>query len=109
MNTMTMELRKTPMNVSNKKIFGIHMSRFGASWLNAGGRFNDRDGFILWMMNIPFKNDDGTIEYISQDDAEDAYWMMTCGKMELEHDVCRFRKEHGVNERGYVNFDESVY
>ena len=109
MNTMTMGLRKTPMDVSNKKIFGIHMSRFCASWLNAGGLFEDRDGFILWMMNIPFENDDCTISYISQDDAEDAYWMMTCGKMELEYTVGKFRKEHGVNEHGYVNFDESVY
>lgn len=101
-------IRKTPCNYSNKKVMGIRMSRFVSSWLNAGGRCNDRDGFLIWMMNIPFKNENGEIVYISQDDAEDAYWLMSCGKMELEGTVHAFRKQYGVNERNYVNLPEDI-
>ena len=87
-------------------VLGIHLSRFGASWINAGGRSNDMDGFITWMMNIPFTNDDGSVVYISQDDAEDAFWMMNTGKLELESNVRKFIKEHGTDKRGYLIIKE---
>lgn len=102
------EVRKTPHKYGEKTFDGrgIHLSRFGASWRKAGGKMNDRDGFITWMMNIPFIEDDGSTVYISQDDAEDAYWMMRCGKVELEYRAGAFIREHGVDERGYVIIKE---
>ena len=87
---------------------GIHLSRFGASWLRVGGKSTDRKGFIVWMMNIPFIEDDGTITYINQDDAEDAYWMMSCGKSELQYYAADFIKTYGTDKRGYVILDEEL-
>ena len=84
------ELRKAPHKYHNEKIFGVDMSRYVASWLIAGGDSDDTDGFILWMMNIPFTNENGETVYISQDDAEDAAWIMSCGKMELEFSAACF-------------------
>ena len=98
-------IRYTPHNYGGT-CFGIDLSRFGASWLNAGGKYYDQDGFLVWMMNCPFKDKDGNIVYPSQDDAEDAYWMMSCGKMELEHDIRKFRSEHEIDEGGYVVIKE---
>ena len=108
MNKLTMGTRKTPQNYSNKKIFGIHMSRFGASWLNAGGSICDSNGFIIWMMNIPFKNEKNETVYISQDDAEDAYWMMSCGKFELQCSVRDFQRKYGL-EKDYVKLPKDIY
>ncbi len=105
MNLPEFGIRTAPHRVG-EMTHGIHLSRFGASWLNAGGRRDDQDGFLVWMMNIPFKNEDGSVTYINQDDAEDAYWMMSCGKMELEHSVAQFRNEHEVDERNYVIIKE---
>lgn len=93
MNLPMMGIRTAPHKYGEKTM-GIHLSRFGASWIRSGGNINDRDGFLIWMMNIPFENADGTIEYISQDDAEDAYFMMECGKFELEKSARRFLKSH---------------
>ena len=97
---------RTAPHRCGETVRGIHLSRFGASWINAGGKSNDSDGFLVWMMNIPFKNEDGTISYISQDDAEDAYWMMNCGKLELESSVRKFMAEHERDKRGYVIIPE---
>ena len=108
MNKISYGLRTTSHSYDNKKVMGIRMSRFGASWLNAGGRYDDRDGFLIWMMNIPFENENGETVYISQDDAEDAYELMSCGKMELEGTVYAFRKQYGVNERNYVNLPDDI-
>ena len=101
-------IRKTPCDYSNKKVMGIRMSRFGSSWLNAGGRYSDRDGFLIWMMNIPFVNENGETIYISQDDAEDAYWLMNCGKMELENNARAFRGMYGIDERNYVDLPNDI-
>lgn len=75
---------------TNRKLFGVHMSRYCASWINAGGDPNDDEGFIKWITSINFKTEDGKIVHISEDDAWDAYNMMTCGRMELEHSVKEF-------------------
>ena len=93
MNKPEFGVRKTNRNCSSRDIHGIAIWRYGASWLNAGGNLHDSDGFLTWMMNIPFKNSKGEIEYISQDDAEDAYTMMHMGKFELECAVRDFLKD----------------
>lgn len=89
-----------------EKVMGIHLSRFVASWLRCGGKYDDGDGFITWMMNIPFKNEDGSFSYISQDDAEDAYWMMSCGKLELESSARAFIAAHEKDKNGYLIIKE---
>lgn len=99
-------IRYSKHRVGERTKGDIYLSRFGASWINAGGRSDDRDGFLVWMMNIPFKEEDGSISYINQDDAEDAYWMMNCGKMELEYNAVDFIAKHGTDERGYVIIKE---
>lgn len=107
MNLPKFGLRTTRHRIGETTLGDIHLCRFGASWIKAGGSQDDMDGFLVWMMNIPIKNEDGSITYISQDDAEDAYWMMNCGKMELQHSVAMFRKEHGVDKRNYVIFSQT--
>ncbi len=82
----------SPSNHKNRLVKGIEIVRYGASWLNAGGDIDDHDGFILWMINIPFENENGEVEYISQDDAQDAYDLMNTGKFELEYTVREFLK-----------------
>ena len=64
------------------------------------------DGFITWMMNVSFDNGDGSVVYPSQDDAEDAYWMMNTGKLELETSARRFLKAHEKDKRGYIIITE---
>ena len=83
-------VRKFSWDWSNKLVMGIPLCRYGASWLHCGGKWNDHKGFMLWMMNIPFKNEAGEIVYISQDDSADAYEMMSCGKFELQETVKKF-------------------
>lgn len=95
-------IRYSKHRVGERTKGDIHLSRFGASWIKAGGRSDDMDGFLVWMMNIPFEEENGSISYINQDDAEDAYWMMNCGKMELEHSAREFIVKRGIDERGYV-------
>lgn len=102
MNIPVCGIRENPRDYSNKHVMGIRMNRYGASWLNAGGDFNDQEGFLLWMMNIPFENDKGEIEYISQDDAEDAYDLMNMGKCELESTVRDFLKHWDAEEQEYT-------
>lgn len=82
----------SPSNHKNRMIKGIEIVRYGASWLRSGGDIDDNAGFILWMTNVPFKNKKGEIEYISQDDAQDAYDMMRTGKFELECNAREFLK-----------------
>lgn len=85
--------RRGYRDYSNRFIHEIEIWRYGASWLNAGGNLHDRDGFLTWMTNIPYKNSKGEIEYISLDDAEDAYNMMSMGKFELECKARDFLKD----------------
>ena len=92
----------TASNYENRYVKGIRLSRFGASWLKAGGCRTDHAGFILWMMNIPFENEKGEIEYISQDDAQDAYDMMTMGKFELENSIREFLIHWDSKHRKWV-------
>ena len=87
---------------SNRKLFGVHMSRYCASWINSGGDPNDIDSFIEWIMSIEFKIENGTIEHISEDDAYDAYNMMTCGRMELEHSVKEFLEKQNNSKAEVV-------
>ena len=54
------------------------------------------------MMNIPFENEKGEIEYISQDDAQDAYDMMTMGKFELENSIREFLIHWDSKHRKWV-------
>lgn len=102
MNIPVCGIRENPRDYSNKYVMGIRMNRYGASWLNAGGKFWDREGFLLWMMNIPFENEKGETEFISQDDAEDAYDLMSMGKFELERSVEEFRKHWNEEEEEYT-------
>ncbi len=78
----------------NEFIKGIRMSRYLASWIIAGGDWHDENGFIEWMMNIPFEKEDGSISYISEGDAVDTYNIMTCGKCELETWAREYLAEH---------------
>lgn len=105
MNLPIWELRTAPHRYG-ETVMGIHLSRFGASWLISGGNINDRDGFLIWMMNIPIRQPDGTMKYISQDDAEDAYWMMSCGKAELQYSARDFINSHKKSKRGYLIIEE---
>ena len=105
MNLPDIRIMRTARHRFGEETYGIYLSRFGASWLIAGGKRNDRDGFITWMMNIPFQDHGKTI-FISQDDAEDAYWMMSTGKLELETNARQFIKKQGLDERGYVIIKE---
>lgn len=105
MNLPEVGIRHAPHRLGDKTM-GIHLSRFGASWLQVGGNQDDCDGFLTWMMNIPFKNEDGSISYINQDDAEDAFWMMNCGKMELESSARAFITAHEKDERDYLIIKE---
>lgn len=101
-------MRKKSWDWSNKLLVGIPMSRFCASWLHSGGSWCDRDGFIIWMMNIPIYNEDGSVSYIDQDDAEDAYELMSCGKMELEGIAARFIGEYAKDKRGRLKLPENI-
>ncbi len=74
---------------TNKKVFGIRMSRFGASWLRSGGDINDQEGFLKWMTSIPFEEKGKTV-YISEETAIDAFMVMSNGKMELETNAKQF-------------------
>ena len=84
---------------NNEFIKGIRMSRYWASWLHCGGDFNDEEGFVEWMMNIPFENKDGSISYISEDNAVDTYQIMACGKCELEHYAREYLAEHRQKQK----------
>lgn len=99
---------------TNRKVFGIHLSRFGGSWLNAGGDWRDEEGFKEWMRSVPFEAKDGTIQHISDDDVHDAYEMMRGGKFELENSIREYFKTRTVNadkEEAYglmLEFDDDV-
>lgn len=55
------------------------------------------------MMNTPYRNPDNRkIIYASQDDAEDAYQLMNCGKMELESSAAQFISQYEKDKRGYL-------
>lgn len=97
-------LRTKPADYNNQVVYDrIRKNRFCASWLHSGGKYDDHDGFILWMMNIPYRNpDDGKIIYASQDDAEDTYDLMSCGKMELESSAAQFISQYEKDKGGYL-------
>ena len=106
MNLPVIGIRETHSTWENEEVMGIRMSRFCASWLVSGGSYRDQDGFLVWMMNIPFKDKNGLTVYISQDDAEDAYRMMSCGKCELEVTARKFLRDHEQDESGYCIIPE---
>lgn len=87
-------LTSKALSWDNEFIKGIRMSRYFASWIHCGGDINDRDGFIEWMMNIPFDDGHGGFTYISEDEAVDTYAIMKCGKSELERWAREYLAEH---------------
>ena len=91
-------LEDKALSWDNEFIKGIRMSRYLASWVIAGGDWHDEKGFIEWMMNIPFEKKDGEISYISEDNASDAYRIMTCGKAELQCWAREYLAEHKQNK-----------
>jgi len=71
-------------NFENKKFEGIHYSRIIASWANKGVR-ND-ELFKEWLGTITINDKSIPPEVI-----DEIYDMATCGKLELETSVIRFR------------------
>lgn len=108
-NIPTNWILKSESNDEDRYIKGVKMHRFGCSWLNAGGDVDDHDGFIIWMINIPFLNKDtGEIEYISHDDAQDAYDMMNNGKSELEYIAKRFISNWDPKNGEYLTKNDRI-
>ena len=69
----------------NKKVGGIHYSRFIASWHNATAGTDDFEDIKEWLRTLTI---DG--KPIPEDDINSIAHMATCGKMELEHDCEKF-------------------
>lgn len=92
----------------NKRIEGFHASRYIASWLNIGGKFdaveNDDSSdvyypFEEWLMSIQFEDPDGTIVHMSKENARYIRMLATNGDMELENSALAFLKENMKNWR----------
>ena len=65
----------------NKTIEGIHISRFLASWINAGGR--NFDGvFVVWLMKLRING-----RKLTDDEIRDIQNFGRNGKLELEEDA----------------------
>ena len=64
----------------NRKIKGIHKSRYVASWTNAGGTMEYVDEFREWLSTLEI---DG--EHLTPDEIDEIDWYGRNGKMELEH------------------------
>ena len=72
----------------NTTVHGFHKSRYIASWVNVGGKFN-KGLFYKWLLSIEF--DDG---YMSEEEADEIWCYATDGKMEFENSAEKFLKEH---------------
>ena len=59
----------------NKRVNGIHYSRFIASYCRSGGDTQDRDSFREWLEHLEFLNEDQILDILE---------LATCGKLELE-------------------------
>ena len=65
----------------------IHLSRYGASWINAGGTFRtgrDIRNFRNWLESLE----------LTEDEIVAAVEIATTGKLELEASAEEFMKEH---------------
>lgn len=70
--------------LENMKVNGIHMSRYIASWMNAGGEFIgtwEDSSFSRWLR---------TVGVDDEQDVHDIFEMATCGKFELEQSARRY-------------------
>lgn len=68
----------------NTKVHSVHKSRYIASWVNAGGRFDDGQ-FYDWLLSIEF--DDG---HMSEEEADEIERFARGGKLEFEHSAEKF-------------------
>lgn len=68
----------------NKVIKGIYISRYVASWTNAGGK---RKGFKNWLRTLVI---DG--EHLTEEEIYDIYAYATNGKLELEDSAREYLK-----------------
>lgn len=72
----------------NRIIKGIHISRYIASWINAGGESSDRD-FEDWLRTVRTGYFcDG--EPLTEDEIDEIMFLKNNGKMELESSVRKF-------------------
>lgn len=68
----------------NKTIEGIHVSRFLASWINAGGR--EFDGvFVIWLMKLRING-----RALTNEEIREIQNFGRNGKLELEEDAILF-------------------
>ena len=75
----------------NKQIMGIHVSRYIASWRNAGGSnfYHVDSEFDDWLKQLSF---DG--KRMTDEDRRFIRNFAECGKLELEYDAKSFIKLH---------------
>lgn len=78
--------------LENAKVNGIHMSRYIASWMNAGGEFIgtwEDSSFSRWLRTVGVTN---------EEDLHDIFEMATCGKFELERSAEKYRQANKEDE-----------
>ena len=68
--------------LENKKVEGVHYSRFIASYVNSGGELY-YDEFKAWLEHL---------NILSEQDISNIIEMANCGKLELEMDAKLFLK-----------------
>lgn len=74
----------------NKMINGIHISRFIASWEDAGGNCRkDRDLFRKWLSSLIING-----RHLTDGEIHDILFIAGNGKMELEDSAKAFIKEN---------------
>lgn len=74
-----------PDSYENRKIKGIHKSRYVASWTNSGGTMEYVDEFREWLSTLEI---DG--EHLTPDEIDEIDWYGRNGKMELEYSAKDF-------------------
>lgn len=83
------------MEFKNEEIKGINISRYIASWYNAGGSSIRvyAPKFAEWLQSITFIADDEENKHLSKDEIKRIVYFATNGKMELEDLAEIFIKE----------------
>ena len=72
--------------LENKKINGVHATRYIMSWTRMGGNVRYIDSFVEWLKTLN----------MSEEDIDDIVEILRSGKMELETSAGRFLKS--INE-----------
>lgn len=73
--------------LENKKINGVHATRFIASWIKSGGDLyscEGFEGFTNWLKSLG----------LSEEDIHDVHEIATMGKLELEYLAKQFLKNN---------------